>query len=125
VFSTDDPRQIGVLLRISRALDIVGDVSVAVDDPSELLAWANTLPDATALAWRALDSEKRYLQVSAAHHRRPVHGTITAVLCCDEHRSFWDELLDADLEPGKEKPTSVDALARAWATAVPLTPSTR
>ena len=125
MYSTDDPRQIGVLLRVSRALDIVGDVSVSVDDPSELLVWANTLSDPTALAWRALDSEKRYVQVSAAHHRRPVHGTITAVLGCDAHRPFWDELLDADLDPGTERATSVDALAQAWAASVPLAPSTR
>jgi hypothetical protein len=125
VYSTDDPRQIGVLLRISRALDIVGDVSISVDDPSELLAWANTLPDPTALAWRALDSEKRYVQVSAAHHRRPVHGLITAVLSCDGHRPFWDELLDEDLEPGSEKQVPVEALTQAWASAVPLAPSTR
>lgn len=125
MYSTDDPRQIGVLLRMSRALDIVGDVSVSVDDPSELLVWANTLPDPTALAWRALDSEKRYVQVSAAHHRRPIHGMITAVLCCEEHRAFWDELLGKDLAPGTEKPTSLESLSQAWATAVPLTPSTQ
>ena len=125
MYSTDDPRQIGVLLRISRALDIVGDVSVSVDDPSELLAWANTLPEPTALAWRALDSEKRYVQVSAAHHRRPVHGSITAVLACDGHRPFWDVLLEADLEPGTEQGLRVESLAQAWASAVPLTPSTR
>lgn len=124
MYSTDDPRQIGVLLRMSRDLDIVGDVSVALDDPSELLAWANTLADPTTLAWRALDSEKRYVQVSATHHRRPVHGTITAVLSCDAHRAFWDELLATDLEPGSEKPLTVGDLAQAWATAVPLTPST-
>jgi hypothetical protein len=96
-----------------------------VDDPSELLVWANTLSDASALAWRALESEKRYVQVSATHHRRPVHGSITAVLCCDDHRPFWDELLDADLEPGTEQAISVDAMAQAWAAAVPLAPSTR
>lgn len=125
MYSTDDPRQIGVLLRISRGLDIVGDVSVTVDDPSELLAWANTLADPTALAWRALDSEKRYVQVSSVHHRRPVHGTITAVLACDEHRTFWGELLEHDIEPGTEQATTVKALSQAWASAVPLTPSTR
>jgi hypothetical protein len=125
MYSTDDPRQIGVLLRMSRALDIVGDVSVSVDDPSELLVWANTLPDPTALAWRAVDSEKRYAQVSAAHHRRPVHGLITAVLCCEDHRAFWDELLDADLDPGTEKTISIEALSQAWASAVPPTPSTQ
>lgn len=123
--SSDDPRQIGVLLRISRSLDIVGDVSVNLDDPSELLAWATTLPDPAALAWRAMDSEKRYVQVSAKHHRSPVHGTITAVLCCEHHRTFWDELLDADLEPGSEQAISIEALSQAWASAVPLTPSTQ
>jgi hypothetical protein len=125
MYSLDDPRQIGVLLRISRSLDIVGDVSVNVDDPSELLAWGNVLPEPTALAWRALDSEKRYVQVGAAHHRSPVHGNITAVLSCDQHRTFWDELLGTDLQPGTERATTVAALSQAWASAVPLTPTTQ
>ncbi|WP_332664680.1 hypothetical protein [Aeromicrobium sp.] len=124
MYSSDDPRQIGVLLRISRSLDIVGDVSVNLNDPSELLAWATTLPEPTALAWRAMDSEKRYVQVNAAHHRSPVHGNITAVLCCEQHRPFWDELLDADLEPGSEQVITVEALSQAWASAVPLAPTT-
>ena len=125
MYSSDDPRQIGVLLRISRSLDVVGDVTVKVDDPSELLAWANTLPEPTALVWRAVDSEKRYAQVSASHRRRPVHGTITAVLCCEQHRPFWDELLGTDLEPGTDQPVSVKALSQAWAGAVPLAPTTQ
>ena len=125
MYSSDDPRQIGVLLRISRSLDVVGDVTVNVDDPSELLAWANTLPEPAALAWRAVDSEKRYAQVSASHRRRPVHGTITAVLCCEQHRTFWDELLGPELEPGTEKSISVEDLSQAWAAAVPLAPTTQ
>jgi hypothetical protein len=125
MYASDDPRQIGVLLQISGSLDIVGDVSVNLDEPSELLAWATTLPEPAALAWRAMDSEKRYVQVSAAHHRSPVHGTITAVLCCEHHRPFWDELLNTDLAPGTEKAITVEALAQAWASAAPVTPTTQ
>ena len=43
-------RQLAILLRISRELDIVGDVSATVDNPSELLAWAAILTDATIAA---------------------------------------------------------------------------
>ena len=50
---------------------------------------------------------------------------ITAVLCCEEHRAFWDELLEADLDPGTEKSITVDALSQTWAAAAPLTPSTQ
>lgn len=124
MYPSDDTRQLGVLLRISRGVDIVGDVSVSVDDPSELLAWANTLVAGGVLAWRGRDSESRYVQVAATHHRSPIHGKVTAVLNCDRHRAFWAELLDgADLEPGTERALSVEALARAWE-AMPLTPPT-
>lgn len=122
MYPSDDARELNVLMRISRALDIVGDVSASVDNPSELLAWAHILPSPIVLAWRALDSEQRYLQVSATHHRSPIHGKVNAVLSCDHHRAFWTVLLDgADLKPGTEQPLSVEALARAWA-AMPLTP---
>ena len=33
-------RELSILLRISRELDVVGDVTAIVDNPSELLAWA-------------------------------------------------------------------------------------
>ncbi len=53
MYASADARQLAVLLRISRTMDIVGDVSVTVDNPSELLAWANILKEPTVLAWRA------------------------------------------------------------------------
>ena len=60
-------RELAILLRISRELDIVGDVTATVDNPSELLAWATILTEPDILAWRAKDSGNRYLQ----RHRRP------------------------------------------------------
>ena len=52
-------RELGILLRISRELVVVGDVTAIVDNPSELLAWATTLTDPTLLAdlsraWQAM-----------------------------------------------------------------------
>jgi hypothetical protein len=124
MYPSADARQLAVLLRISRALDIVGDVSVRVDDPSELLAWAVVLPEPKVVAWRARDSEKRYVQVAAHHQHSPIHGNVAAVVHCDQHRAFWDELMDgSDLEPGAERPFDVRALSTAWA-AMPLMPPT-
>ena len=69
MYPSKDARELAILLRISRELDIVGDVSATVDNPSELLAWAALLTDATIAAWRGHDSGHRYLQVTAAHRR--------------------------------------------------------
>ncbi len=115
-------RELGILLRISRELDIVGDVTAIVDNPSELVAWATTLTDPTLLAWRAADSGSRYLQVSATHTREPIRGKVTAVLHCDQHPEFWRELSDNhDLEVGDRVPLTLANLSRAWQ-AMPLTP---
>ena len=43
MYPSQDARELAILLRISRELDIVGDVTATVDNPSELLAWATTL----------------------------------------------------------------------------------
>ncbi|MET1061595.1 MAG: hypothetical protein ABWX71_01765 [Aeromicrobium sp.] len=115
MYPSDDARQLGMLLRISRRIDIVGDVSVSVDDPAELLAWANTLPSPQVIAWRGLESDRRYVQVSATHHRSPIHGTATAVLICDGHRTFWEKLIDGDeIDPGTERSLRPEDLAMAW-----------
>jgi hypothetical protein len=76
-------QQLTTLLRISSELDIIGDVTATVATPSELLAWAHALPEPTLCAWRAEDSGNRYVQVTAACHRNPVHGRVTAVLTGD------------------------------------------
>ena len=121
MYPTADARQLSILLRISRELDVVGDVTATVDQPSDVLAWAAVLPEPAIGAWRAEDSGCRYLQVTARHHRDPVHGRVTAVLPCDGHREFWDELLPKDLEPGEEQTLSLHELGAAW-TAMPLRP---
>ncbi len=114
-------RELGILLRISRELDVVGDVTAIVDNPSELLAWATTLTDPTLTAWRATGSGSRYLQVSATHNREPIRGQITAVLHCDRHLEFWQELNDThDLKAGDRTQLALTDLSRAWQ-AMPIT----
>lgn len=115
-------RELGILLRISRELDVVGDVTAIVDNPSELLAWATTLTDPTLVAWKAPDSGSRYLQVSADHTREPIRGRVTAVLHCDQHMEFWHELSGTQaLEAGDRTKLTIADLSRAWQ-AMPLTP---
>ncbi len=122
MYPTRAARELGILLRISRELDVVGDVTAIVDNPSELLAWATTLTDPVLTAWRATGSGSRYLQVSAIHTHEPIRGQITAVLHCDQHPQFWQELTDTDdLKAGERTPLSFTDLSRAWQ-AMPIAP---
>ncbi len=59
MYPSRSARELGVLLRVSRELDVVGDVTAIVGTPSELLAWANTLTEPDLMAWRASDSGGR------------------------------------------------------------------
>ncbi|MCZ4500636.1 MAG: hypothetical protein JWQ74_3191 [Marmoricola sp.] len=120
MYPSKNARELAILLRISRELDIVGDVSATVDDPSELLAWANSLDNPEILAWRAKDSGRRYLHVSADHTRAPIRGHVTAVLSAGQHPDFWTALGLADLETGQSKHLTVSDLSAAWA-AMPIT----
>ncbi len=121
MYPSKDARELAILLRISRDLDIVGDVSATVDNPSELLAWASVLAEPTAVAWRAKDSGHRYVHVTADHRRAPIHGCVAAVLPCDQHPEFWSALdLDA-VEPGQTRTLTLRTLSAAW-TAMPITP---
>ena len=92
MYPSKDARELAILLRISRELDIVGDVTATVDNPSELLAWALILSRPDVLAWRATDSGYRYLHATARHKRPPIRGQITAVLPCDQHPDYWNAL---------------------------------
>jgi hypothetical protein len=113
--SSADERQLAVLLRISQSLDIVGDVSVTVDNPSELLAWANVLSNPSMFAWRGHVSGKRFVHVTAVNGTNPVHGRVTASLRADRHMHFWKELIpNGDLDPGDEHPVTIQQLADAW-----------
>jgi hypothetical protein len=119
VYPSENAHQLSVLLRTSRELDIVGDVTATVDHPADLLAWSDLLPEPTLCAWRAR-SGNRYVQVTAPYHHTPVHGRITAVLTADQHPHFWAELLhDKDLDKGQEQILTLKDLAAAWA-AMPL-----
>ena len=110
-----DERQLAVLLRISQSLDVVGDVSATVEDPSELVAWANVLRDPTIFAWRGHVSGKRYVHVTAVNATEPVHGRVTAALRADDHPAFWKALIpEGDLDPGEERTVTVQQLAAAW-----------
>jgi hypothetical protein len=122
MYPSKDARELAILLRISRELDIVGDVSATVDNPSELLAWAHVLTGATITGWRAEDSGHRYVQVTADHPRAPIRGRVAAVLPCETHPEFWHALNLDDLEPGHTRTLTIRDLSDAWAT-MPVTPA--
>jgi len=115
MYPARDARELAILLRISRELDVVGDVTATVDNPSEVLAWALVLSRPTVLAWRAKDSGHRFLHVTASRTRAPIRGRITAVLDCEQHPEFWSALELDDLTNGGRRDLDVDALSSAWA----------
>jgi hypothetical protein len=121
MYPSKHARELAILLRISRELDIVGDVSATIDNPSELLAWATILTDPTIAAWRAQDSGHRYIQVTADHARAPVRGRVTAVLPCEQHTEFWHALTLDQVSPGDTRTLSIADLTAAWSD-MPITP---
>ena len=122
VYPAQESRELGILLRISTGLDIIGDVSATVDSPAELIAWARILDQPSIAAWTAHDSEARFVHVSASHQRSPIHGRVTAVLPCAQHAEFWSALVgDRQIEPGTARKLSLADLAKAWE-AMPITP---
>jgi hypothetical protein len=122
MYPAKDARELGILLRISRELDIVGDVTATVDNPSELLAWTLVLANPNIVAWRAEDSGHRYLHVTADRSREPIRGCVTAVLPCEHHQEFWNALGLDQLEAGNRQSLDAAALSSAWAV-MPITPS--
>jgi len=121
MYPAKDARELAILLRTSRELDVVGDITATVDNPSELLAWALILSRPEVLAWRATDSGHRYLHVSAHRAKAPIRGQITAILDAEQHRGFWNALELADLTPGDRRQLGTDTLSSAWAT-IPVMP---
>jgi hypothetical protein len=121
MYPSREARELAILLRISRELDICGDATATVDNPSELLAWATVLTEPSIRAWRAHDSGHRYLEVAADHQRAPVRGHVAAVLDCEQHAAFWSECGLDDLASGGSRHLSTADLARAWET-MPVTP---
>ena len=122
MYPSKEAREIAILLRISRELDIVGDVTATVDNPSELLAWATSLTSPEIIAWRSQDPELGYLQVTASHHRSPVRGRVTAVLPCAHHQEFWRALGLERLDPGATRHLELGDLSAAWSV-MPITPA--
>jgi len=117
-------RELGVLLRLSQEIDVVGDVTAIVSNPSELLAWSSTLADPKVVAWQATDSGRRYVQVTAAHQHAPIRGRVTAVLHCEHHPEFWHELTaEHDATAGRQVSLTIKDLARAW-DVMPVAPPT-
>lgn len=107
--------QLAVLLRAARELDIIGDVSVTVDSSGELVAWARLLTGPQLIAWRAEDTGRRYLCLTATQRAAPVRGQVAVTLDGDRHRTLWDRLLDdRDLPCGTEHVLDPTALYRAW-----------
>jgi hypothetical protein len=121
MYPSEKARELAILLRISRELDVCGDLTATVDNPSELIAWGSVLADPKVLAWRAQDSGCRFVQVGADHHRAPVRGHVTAVLSCEQHPDFWDALPLENLEGGVTRSLSIRELAQAWE-AMPISP---
>lgn len=121
MYPSKDARELSVLLRISREIDIVGDVTATVDNPPELLAWASILSDAEIVAWRSTDSGHRYLQVTADRHTAPIRGRVTAVLPCEQHPEFWNALGLHGLDNPTVTHLTRSALSKAW-TDMPITP---
>lgn len=122
MYPSKDARELAILLRISRELDVIGDVTATVDNPSELLAWALVLGDPEIVAWRAGDSGHRYVHVTARRTGSPIRGCITAVLACDQHREFWNALGLDQLATGDRRLLGTEDLSSAWAV-MPLTPT--
>ena len=114
MFESSEERQMGVLLRISQTIDIVGDISLTVANPSELIAWANTLTEPMIFAWRGHVSGNRFVHVTAVHGKAPIHGRVTAALTADDHMTFWKALVAGDLEPGEERSLTSNELVDAW-----------
>lgn len=121
MYPSREARELAILLRLARELDVCGDVTATVDNPSELLAWTTILADPAITAWRAQDSGCRFVEVSAEHRRAPVRGHVSAVMSCENHPQFWDELRLDDLEPGRTRALTARDLAKAWES-MPITP---
>jgi hypothetical protein len=122
MYPAKDARELAILMRISRELDVVGDVTATVDNPSEVLAWALVLSKPAIVAWRADDSGHRYLQVTADRRRAPIRGRVAAVLPCEQHQEFWTALGLDQLANGDRRVLNVDALSSAWAV-MPVSPT--
>lgn len=114
MYRSSHARELDTLLRLSRELDIVGDVTATVDNPSELIAWAASLANPSVVAWRAKDSGFRYIQVSADHPRAPIRGCIAAVLSCEAHPEFWNALGLGPIKHGAMRGLSLVDLRAAW-----------
>lgn len=122
MYPPKDARELVVLLRTSRELDVVGDVTATVDSPSELIAWVLVLEHPQIVAWRAEQTGHRYIHTTAQRDRAPVRGSITAVLSCDEHPDFWNALGLVDLGEGERRDVAHKALSKAW-DIMPITPA--
>jgi hypothetical protein len=121
MYTSPQARELAILMRISRDLDLCGDLTATVDSPAELIAWSRVLSAPAVNAWQSKDSGSRFVEVSADHRRAPVRGHISAVLSCEQHPDFWDALHLEDLEAGRARSLTVGDLDEAWQ-AMPIQP---
>lgn len=98
-----EARMLGALLRLSRSVDIGGDVIVRVDSPARLVSWASTIPDISVVVGHATGGGQRYVQVTAHRLQGAGGGRIVAVLDCADHGKFWRALAGDELEPDTER----------------------
>ncbi|HEY4614971.1 MAG TPA: hypothetical protein VIG75_05890 [Citricoccus sp.] len=114
LYPPEDARELNVLMKLSRELDVVGDLTATVDGPSELIAWVLVLGRPEIVAWRAEQTGHRYIHATAHRDRAPVRGAITALLSCEHHRGFWRALGLDDLAEGERRPLKGTDLSTAW-----------
>lgn len=114
LYPPEDARELNVLMKLSRELDVVGDLTATVDGPSELIAWVLVLGRPEIVAWRAEQTGHRYIHATAHRDRGPVRGVITALLSCEHHRGFWRALGLDDLAEGERHPLKGTDLSTAW-----------
>ena len=74
MYPSEKTRQLSILLRTSRELDIVGDVTATTDNPSELTRLGTHPASARRSAPGKASQGARYVQVSATHSHDPVRG---------------------------------------------------
>lgn len=116
MYTSEEARELAMLLGVSRELHIHGDVAATVDNPSELLAIAAMLADPVITAWTGPSSARGSIQVCADRTGPPIHGRLTVVLACEQHPIFWDALsqrLDR-IEPHTTRHLTVADLTEAW-----------
>lgn len=102
------------LLQHSLSLDIVGDATVAVRRPGELIEWTDLLAHPLIVAWRCADTGSRFVDAYARQASPPINGHVTIHFLCEDHLEFWAALVTGDLALGVEREIDRRALRSAY-----------